>query len=393
MRRRRRNRIIVLIFALLFILCAIIILRASLSLPYREVDLSKLAKVSFEGFNGDGKVNIVVDDAAVDKLLASVKADQDDAWLKTDEVDDADYANFRQSLYFTTPRPVGLSNGESVDIVAGCDKQLAKKLKIGVKESSAKYTVTGLRDVTKITLDDVFKDLDVSFSGVSPALTISIANNSTQPLVKRMVFEIEDPKEFYATGDIVRIHAVYTDDMASETGYAVDRPHEECVRDYEATSDTYYLASAEELPSDILKKAIDAGKRAFKDANEYGVRIFCEANLVPVYINKKATFKYSTPDYVSSYFKTVRPENAGQLGLSYNDLDIIYEVRISQADGVSCMAYGAVRFSDIIRNADGSYTYDFSSPALLSESYFSDRVKKNVVESYRDTHDIERVYP
>ena len=147
------------------------------------------------------------------------------------------------------------------------------------------------------------------------------------------------------------------------------------------------------LPPDLLKKAIEAGKSAFTDANEYGVRIFCEANLVPVYINKKATFTYGKVNYVSSYFKTVFPEKAGDLGLSYNDLDIIYDVRISQADGTACTAYGAVRFSDIIKNSDGTYTYDLSSPQLLSVSFYSARVKKNVVDSYANTHNVERIYP
>ena len=181
--------------------------------------------------------------------------------------------------------------------------------------------------------------------------------------------------------------------MCTETGYAVAVSEEECVREYTATSDSSYIKSASDLPADIIREAIQAGKKAFTDANEYGVRIFCEANLVPVYINKKATFTYGTPNYVSSYFKSVFPEKAGELGLSYNDLDIIYDVVISQADGKSCTAYGAVRFSDIIKNSDGSYSYDFSSPQLLSVSYLSSRVKANVVDSYKKSHEIERVSP
>ena len=112
-----------------------------------------------------------------------------------------------------------------------------------------------------------------------------------------------------------------------------------------------------------------------------------------MYVNKKATFSYGSPNYVSSYFKAVFPEKAGELGLAYNDLDIIYDVKLSQADGVACTAYGAVRFSDIIKHSDGSYSYDFSSPQLLSVSYYSARVKKNVVDSYANSYTIERVSP
>lgn len=392
-RRRRRRNVGILIFALLFILCAVIVVRAAVALPYKSIDLSQLASVEFIGLNNDGTANIGVDNDAVDELLASVKEEHDSSWFHAEDVEDGDYAKFRQSLSFVTPTSNNLHNGQEIPIIGKYDANLADKLKIEVKETSGTATVSGLQEVVSISEEEVFSDLAVTFSGVSPSLTISIQNNSSQPLVSKMIFEIENPKEFYADGDVVRIHASYTEEMCSETGYIVDVPSDECFREYTAASDSQYVSSASDLPSEIIREAVEAGKGAFKDANEYGVRIFCEANLVPVYINKKATFQYGTPNYVSSYFKTVLPEKAGGLGISYNDLDIIYDVMITQADGVSCKAYGAVRFSNIIKNSDGSYSYDFSEPDLISVSYLSSHVKKNVVDSFYDTHEVVRVNP
>ncbi len=362
-------------------------------LPYESIDLTSLAKVEFSGINGDGNVTVSVDDSAVDALLSSVKEDYDSSWFHAEKVEDSDYAKFRQSLDFSVPNSTALINGANVTVIGTCDRQIAKKLKIDIKNNKESYTVNGLQNATKISSDEVFDGLKVSFTGISPDLTISLENTSPNPLVSRMIFEIVEPKEYYAAGDVVTVQAKYTEEMCTETGYVVDKPMEECTRDYVAGSDAEYISSAADLPSSVLKEAIEAGKKAFADANEYGVRIFCEANLVPVYINQKATFTYGTPKYISSYFKSVFPEKAGDLGLSYNDLDIIYEVRISQADGTACTAYGAVRFSDIIKNSDGSCSYDFSSPSILSESYFSARVKKNVVDSYSGSYDIERVSP
>ena len=393
MRRRRRNRIIVLIFALLLILCTLIIMRALLSLPYKSVDLTKLAKVELSGYSGDGIATVVKDDEAVDKLLASVKTAHDDSLFDTSDIEDSDYVRFRESLSFSIPNSMGLSNGDTVNVIGECDKELAQKLKINLTSQNCEITVEGLREVTKISEEEVFKDLDVTFSGISPKIEIAIANNSKQPLVGKMIFEIVDPKEYYSEGETVRIHAFYTDEMVESTGFIVDKPSEECIKEYTVTAESSYVTSASQLPSDVVREAIEAGKRAFTNANEYGVRVFVEANLVPVYINKQATFTYGSPGYVSAYFKTVFPEKAGDLGLSYNDLDIIYDVVISQADGQSCTAYGAVRFSDIVINSDGSLSYDFSAPSIMSMSYYSARVKKNVVDSYKQTHDIERVGP
>ena len=381
------------IFAMLFILCGFIVLRATLALAYESVDLMNFAKVEFSGFNEDGVATVTINDELVDELMTSVKQEHDNSWFSSEDIEDSDYAKFRQSLSFSLPRCSQLKNGDIIPVVGACDEELAKKLKIEISSKSGEKTVEGLMNVTKLSLDQVFEPLNVTFDGISPAITVSLQNTSTQPLVSKMIFEIVDAKEYYREGDVIRIHAKYTEDMCRETGYIVDTPEEECIRDYTVSADSVYISEASQLPSNIVREAIEAGKRAFTDANEYGVRIFCEANLVPVYVNKKATFMYGSPNYVSSYFKSVFPEKAGELGLAYNDLDIIYDVKLSQADGVSCTAYGAVRFSDIIKRSDGSYSYDFSSPQLLSVSYYSARVKKNVVDSYANSYTIERISP
>ena len=134
-----------------------------------------------------------------------------------------------------------------------------------------------------------------------------------------------------------------------------------------------------------------AGKKAFVDANEYGVRIFCEANLVPVYINQQATFRYLDPRIVAAYFKAVNPDEAGKLGNDYNELDLIYEVPITQADGVTCNCEAVVRFSDFVIKRDGSIDYDFSNPSIMSASHNNSSIHKNVVTRYEDTYSIEKL--
>ncbi len=390
-RRKRRRRIMILIFALMFILCTFVVARAAISLPYESVNIGDLAKTQYSGYNNDGVAEVSLDDAAVDELMTKLKHEYDGAFFHTSEVSDADYAAFRQSLSFAVPNSTGLSNGDVISVIGNCDSDLAQKLKLEIKGTSSQRTVEGLPDVTRLSDEEVFADIAVSFSGISPMLEISIVNNSTQPLIQKMIFEIAEPKEYYRDGDVVTINARYLPEDSEATGFIIASPDETCSKEFVAQSESAYITDASDLPKDLVRKAVEAGKLAFTDANEYGVRIFCEANLVPVYIDKKATFTYGSPGFVSAYFKTVFPEKAGQLGLSFNDLDIIYDVTISQADGKACTAYAAVRFSNIIKNSDGSLSYDFSDPQLLSESYFSARVKKVVVDSYKTTHDVTRV--
>lgn len=390
-RRRRRERLILLVLVLVLLVIGIIATRTAISSPYESVDMCDLVELSYSGYDGAGTVEAILDDNAVDMLLSNVKSEYEDSLFKNKDVDNEDYLKFRQSLAVSVDNSTNLKNGNIINLVCDYDEDLAKLLKIKVVAKDRQVTVQGLPGVIPISVDELFKNLQVSFVGVSPNLTISMHNQSENPFIKRVGFEIVDPKEYYSAGDIVTIKANFSEQLSIETQYVVDANIEDCVREYEAVASTKYVDSVSDLPESIISEAIEAGKRAFKDANEYGVRIFCEANLVPVYIDKKATFVYGSPKLVSAYFKTVRKDKAGQLGIDYNDLDIIYSVVITQADGVACTAYAAVRFSDIIENDDGSFDYDFSNPSILSESYFAERVKKNVSDSYMSTHEVTKI--
>lgn len=364
-----------------------------MSAPSRSVDVSDYVKVEFSGYNNEGIATMSINDDALNEMLASLKEEYEDEVFHPVVINDEDYIKFRQGLSFTASQDTGLSNGDKIKVTVDYDEQLAKRFKLDVTGNTCECTVSGLENVERLTLDDVFADLDVSFSGISPGITVELRNMSIHPFIKDMVFEVVDPKEAYSDGDIVTVRASYTDEMCEATGCVVEKPSEECTREYLASSDQKYVTDASALPSSIISEAIEVGKMAFKDANEYGVRVFCEGGLVPVYINKKATFVYGTPRYVSAYFKTVFPEKAGKVGLSFNDLDIIYNVEISQADGTSCTATAAVRFSDIIQNSDGSISCDFSDPTILTESFYSSRVKSNVVDSYYPSYDVTKVGP
>lgn len=380
-----------IIFLLILVMCAFIVLRAQIALPYATVDLSQYARIEISGVDHDGIATICVDDEKVDELLSSVKSAYNEETFHVNVIDDNDFASFRQSLSFMTPNGMGLSNGQSMTVIASYDEKLAKKLKIDVTSKSGEIMIEGLQELKQISVDEVFKDLDVTASGISPQITLSIENKSSHPFISKMKFSVDDPKEYYSEGDVVSIHAYYNEDLCRSTGYTVDVPSDECACDYTVSVGERYISSASEIPPGIVAKAVDAGLNAFRDANEYGVRVFCEAGLVPVYINKKATFVYDSCTYDCAYFKTVFPEKAGALGLSYNDLDILYDVVISQADGTRCTAKAAVRFSDLTLDDDGNCSYDFSDPKIFSMSYFGARVKKNVVEEYVTTHDVEKV--
>lgn len=390
--RRQRRRVRIICGVIMFcIFCAVAIFVAKDFLPHETMNLSEYFSVSYEGYNTKGSAVLTIDEAGLNEIAARVKDNDHSSLLLAKQYSDADCDSFIKSISAEVVNAGDLSNGSKVTISYRYDEALAKKLKIKVLSKSEEVTVSGLSTAAILTKEELFKDLEVRFEGVSPNITMEIINNSANEFIQGIVFNPEVYQENYASGDIVRIRAYFSEEECLKKNYSIDTPSEECVMEYTVAGTDSYAASASELTKALIGEAVAAGKSAFTDANEYGVRIFCEANLVPVYINKKATFEWLEPSLISAYFKSVKPEAAGKDGNHYNDLDLIYFVRITQADGVTCDAEAVVRFSNIIVNADGSIDYDFTSPQIISASHSNSSILKNVVTKYEDTYEIEKL--
>lgn len=389
-RRARKIKIAIVIIILALAGSAAGVVFASI-LPSEVINLEDYFTVEFGGFDTSGTATAILDDSAVDELLSTVKEEYDSKLIHFDKVENEDYVNFRKSLTATVSPCAGLSNGSVVTLTCHYDKKLAEKLKIDVDTYEKRITVNELIRATTISNEQLFEDLEVAFTGISPNMQLGVINHSEHPFIKTVTYEIVNAKENYAEGDSVDLLAIFDEKMALDMQYVVD-PEASCMNTYVAVANSAYVNSVSDISQSIVQEAISAGARAFVNANEYGVRIFCEGNLVPIYINKQATFQWGSPRALSAYFKVVYPEEAGKLGNNYNDLDIIYECNLTQANGVNCPAYCVVRFSDFIKNGDGTISYDFSNPKIMSASYFSARVKKNVVDSYLNKYEIEKIY-
>ncbi len=359
--------------------------------PGDALTLSDYFVISYEGYNGKGHVVITRKDDMLFDEVDVIRLEQKEALIKNKVVANDEYLRFAAGIEAMAEPMDSLKNGDTFTISYLYDQELASRLRINVDDTEATYTVEGLPDAQPLCVDDLFKDIEVSFLGISPDLTMLITNKSTNPLIRTLVFNAVDYKEKYADGETVKIKCYFNEGEHLSDDYYIDAPADECVKEYTVSSSASYVKSLDQIPDSVIKEAFEAGKKAFVDANEYGVRIFCEANLVPVYINQKATFRYLSPSIIAAYFKTVKDEEAGKLGNDYNELDLIYQVAITQADGVTCNCEAVVRFSDFVIKGDGTLEYDFSNPSIISASHNNSSIHKNVVTKYEDTHDIEKL--
>ncbi|MCR5268013.1 MAG: hypothetical protein K6E16_05835 [Lachnospiraceae bacterium] len=390
-RRRRRTIRITVMTVLLFVIAIGGFIAYRLIMPYETWELKQFYTVTYEGYDGNGSAVITLDQAKLDDAVETLKNDYREALIHLDKCTGEDYTKFADSINATLMTAGNLSNGQEIGITYDYDRALAKRLHVKIPEAMETRTVEGLPVVTLLSKEDLFRDLSINCSGISPDVKVSIVNNSTDPFIKSVVFQPVEPKDHYANGDVLSIRAFFNADDALKSLYAVSSPSEECVKDYAVSVEKSFVTDASQLSASFMEEAKTAGLDAFKNANEYGVRIFCEANLVPVYVNKQATFEWVKPAFRSAYLKCLKDDYPGANESHCNDLDLIYEVSIKQANGVSCPCYAVVRFSDLLLAGDGTIESDLSHPKVMSADYKIDNIHKTVASAYEGTHFVTKV--
>jgi hypothetical protein len=206
----------------------------------------------------------------------------DDILVLEKKLSPSDYQSIMSSIQCKADKSENLSNDEEVKLTFSYNEELAKKLKVKIYPKEAVFAVSQLPEATVLSVDDVFRDVSISVNGISPYVAITVSNNSTDGFIQKMVFTKEPEKEHYENGDKVRIIASYSDSDALNMKYAINVAKDECYREMTIIDTDEYVVSSTQLSKDVIQKAIEHGKTLFTDANTYGVRIFCEANLVPV---------------------------------------------------------------------------------------------------------------
>ena len=135
----------------------------------------------------------------------------------------------------------------------------------------------------------------------------------------------------------------------------------------------------------------DGGTSLFGDASEYGLRIFSEANLMPIWVNGKTTFVWSNPRLISAYLNKLKPEYFETEQSHNNDIKLVYMATLSQADGVACNAEVVVQFTDLTIKADGTYDLALDSGRIIAASFKNSHIRDLVNDTYAQEYEAEKL--
>ncbi len=319
-------------------------------MAFERVDLEKEAVVAFSGFDRKGSVSV-------------------------DVAPKEGYEEFYSTIDVSVSSNGALSNGDEAVVHFSYDEELAKELRLMVKAPDKIVPVEGLPTATAVSLDELFSGLSITYAGVAPEVTIEMANVSEDPFFGNVSFLVEEPREYYNEGDLIKIRAVFNEEEALRLNYDIEQGENGYEKSFTVTGVDTYLKQGSELGSDQIAALSDAGKNLLHDANDYGLRIFSEANLMPIWVNNQLTFQWKNPSLLSMYFHTLK-EEAADKGMHQNDMECVYMATIIQADGVSCQAEVVVRFTNLIKKADGSYDLSIDTGEIISASYRNSNIKQ-----------------
>ncbi|MBQ7260815.1 MAG: hypothetical protein IJR19_05580 [Lachnospiraceae bacterium] len=391
-KRKRRTAVwIVAVLILIFLGAGIAAVFIMSGREYATIRLKDYYFKTYSGYNGRGSIELRFDEGRFNEKIQEALENYEKSLIKDKDIGEEDYRRLVTTLAVKAPPERSLSNGDTAVIRYACDFDLASRLNIRIEGREEEIKVSGLKEARKVTVSELFQDVELVLEGDSPKISVRVVNNSEDEFIRDVVFNPVELKDYYAIGDVVTVRAYFSDAECLKRMITVEKPSEECVKEYRIEDMNEYLSQASDIPREVLREACEAGKSAFSDANTWGVRVFIEAGLVPVYVNKQATFRWLEPSVSKMYFKTVKDSEAGKSGNHYNDLDIVYNCDMTQADGVTTSVRAVVRFSDLIKQPDGTIGYDFSSPSIVSASHIAGNITKVVVDYFADDYYIEEI--
>lgn len=366
-RERRRAAGKMLLWLLLFLALLALSGAAVWFFTFDTIDLNEYVTISYTGYDSSGTADV--------HLLGSKK-----------------YGYFLESAECSLTGENGsLSNGDILALSFTYDKELAKQNHLRVKTDKGELTVSGLPEAIELSADDIFDGLHISYEGIAPMVSVNISNESTDEFLNDITYEITDQRNFYDQGESFHVSADMDMEDALARGYHITADREDLTREYLVESGQRYLSDVSEITPEMLQELNRTGASLFGAADEYGLRVFSEAHLMPIWVNGKTTFTWQNPRLISAYLNTLKPEYFGAVKSHYNDVRLVYMATLMQADGVSCETEVVVRFTNLLQNADGSYELSLDSGEIIAASYSNAKIRDFVNSEYDEEYQSQKI--
>lgn len=319
--------------------CVVAVVLIVIATHKKTINLNDYVNVVFSGYDGYGTAYIDFDyESFYSDMESSMKntgSSSSGNYTLSDLIEDAvDYSGYYavfEGIDWELDKTDSLYNGDSVTVSFEFDNDAAKKYGIKFKGDDTEYTVSGLEAIREI---DPFEDVEVSFSGTSPNVYVSVTNNSSDEALSYVYF-YADPSSGVSKGDTITVYAdVDEEDFIELYGCRLTATSKE----YMCDSVDTYITDGNDVGEDILEdmkaQTEDTIEEYFADYSDY--------------------ISVSDLEYVGYYFLSAKDPGTWY---SQNIIYIVYsgKVKSLEEDGFDkTTVYFPVEFTDLIQYADGT---------------------------------------
>lgn len=344
--------------ALVIILVAIVLIATH----KKKIDLQDYTTVEFSGYEKHGTAALEFDRTKLSEALAkSAGINTDTKDLKDmDSLSDLQdmlsskkvtkYAKMYQLLEeieYKLDKTSGLKNGDVVTVTFEFNNETAKELGVRFVGEPMEFTVEGLKEIKEV---DAFASLKVEFNGTSPNASVSLNNESTEEGISNLYFTAE-PSSDLKIGDKIKVSVDYDEEQFIENYGCVLSATE---KEYTVENVDSYIEKADDISKEVLGQ--------MKGQTEDSIKSY--------FAKEKAEISYSGLTYEGYYFLTNKTTDTWN---SHNIVYIVYSAKVKSKSKSfqASTVYLPVKFSNVIRYADGTVYVDLNSTTIEGSTELS----------------------
>lgn len=333
-----------------------------------EIDLAKYISFDVEGY--EGYVNVTEENIHIDEK--ALKKEIDDSSVSKKLISKLEDA-------ITVEENEKLKNGDEVTIKVKLKESFLKDNKLKLKSDEIAIKIEGLEETESV---DVFKDLEFNVSGVSPDLSLTLSNKSSDSFIKSVNYTMEDSDGNSNTyrlsglkiGDKITITASYSETSLQISGYTVENDTYE----YTIESAPEYITK-EDAFTEAVKKSLTENFENKIKSNSTSNAYRAVSNITEDEINYSDEFTASAPSLEKLYLLTAKKDS----NYTHNKVYGIYKVTFtSKTNNKTYDYYYTIYTSNVITEKKELYKGSTLSYYTSSE-YGSSSYAKNTDDAYK----------
>lgn len=356
---KKQSIIIGVVAAAVILLIVIIVKFAGVT----TLKCDELCEVSFDGLDGKGTASAYfgmedLNDLAESKDGLNMNIISLESSIKT-EVEPSE----------------GLSNGDEVTVTVTYRESLAKKCKVKFKKTTFKTKVEGLPVPEDV---NPFENLKVDFSGISPNGKVSFDSGACHDYVRRHVSFNYDSSLPVKNGETIIVKADYSESDAERNLVNITNTEQE----YTVSGLSEYLSDTKGIDLSLLEQTISDKVLAVISRAKVRDSFWGEVSFSGTRFHVSESFNYQDLKVTGRY---IMSKKEGQYTSANNCISTGYEISLKDSDGQLTKIYFSVEADDVIKQPDGSLSWDND----LDVHVYTDAVRLTTEKNSRkDKYDI-----